>query len=268
MARSPLDTAQPTYGKTVGRAVIKSFIHDYLHSREPGFRPMYTQAGFDDMVARLKSEHEYSIYLSYVALHNGLVEELVRAQAYSQQAQHGMLHLQVMIDEVRRREVQQGLLQGQALPPAVQEGLDGLFLSLEAASADPAVSAEVRGYYDNLLLPALRGLQAYNALIALLEEAFRFSELHFLSLDLSFMVREIDAFNATLHTTRGLLAGDETAVRQKTALLDALFVPVSLDDARPSQAVLDDARAALSEDGARSGGFVQQLLLRLLEAAP
>lgn len=266
MARPLLDTGRPTYGKTVGQAMLKSFLHDYRNSRNPGFKPLYTQAAFDDMVARLKSEREYTVYLTYVSLHNGLVEELVRSQAYAQQAQHGLLHLQTTLDDVRRGQLLRDMLGGEEVSPALASRLEDLFLDLDGLVATPGLEEAVLGYYDALLLPALRGLSAYNTLVALLAEAFVFSDLLQLTLDLSFLAQEIAVYNADIDTTASLFASG--ARQDALPRLTSLFRPVSLDMAKPQQAQVQAVRETLAGAEGRQGGFVQQQLLRLLEPAP
>lgn len=108
---APDTPVRATRGKTVGKALFSSFLHDFAHRNEAQHKPLYTQAQFNRMVDSLKSEQEHRIYLRYVSLYTGILEEQTRAQGFFQQAQNGMLRLCIHLREVRRAEAAEALLE-------------------------------------------------------------------------------------------------------------------------------------------------------------
>lgn len=263
-----------TRGKTVGKAVIKSFIHDIQHGHDPNFKPLYTQARFNGMVEGLKSEREYNIYLQYVAMYNGISEELVRSQAYAQQAQHGLLHLQLALSDVRRAEDQaamlaeytalHGLPMDQAAADRLVARMQGLFISLDTLAESSPLREMLHSYHDKLLLPALYGLCAYDTLIGLLSDALEIPELTALRADTADISRDLEAYAEDIATTPTLLQGDAEAIARKQALLDSFFIPVRLADAAPPAAAVDAVRDALAQPDAMQTGVVGQLFIQLL----
>lgn len=269
--RSVIQKPRATRGKTVGRAVIKSYIHDYLHGQDADFKPLYTQGRFNAMVEGIQSDHEYSIYLQYVALHNGLAEELVRSQAYAQQAQHGLAHLQSVLADVRRAETQDALFAQltalYGLPLDTEEAdalctsMRGLFFSIGLISGSAENQANIHSYRTQLLLPALRGLSAYNTLVSLLAQGLEFPDLLELSAPLDDIARDISAYNEEVRMTGALLSHHEE-------LFHALFPPLSAEAHMPSPEAVSAAREAIAAPSGLQTGTVQQLFIRLLEATP
>lgn len=268
--RSVIQRPRATRGKTVGRAVIKSFIHDYINGQSKDFKPLYTQNRFNAMVEGIQSEHEYSIYLQYVALHNGLAEELVRSQAYAQQAQHGMAHLQIMLDEVRRAQAQDALLDRMTalygLPmdrdeaDALSASLRSLFLSLEALSASESLRANLQSYYVQLLEPSLRGLLAYNTLVTLLAQGLAFAEIQQLASPMDDIDRDIAQYNEDIR-----LIGPKLTDQ---ALFARLFPPITMQAYAPAPEAVQAVREAIEDPAGLQSGAVQQLFIRLLEHTP
>lgn len=106
---------RPTRGKTVGCALIRSYLHDFENRNSAEYKPLYTQAQFNRMVAGLRSETEHRVYAQYVALYNGIVEEFARAHGYYQQAQNALSRLGNELYEALRAEQADRLLD--SLPP-------------------------------------------------------------------------------------------------------------------------------------------------------
>lgn len=262
MPNSPLlPKTRSTRGKTVGKAILRSFVHDALHGREEDFKPLYTQRRFNAMVDSLASEREYSIYLGYVAAHGGISEEYVRAQAYAQQAQHGLLHLQAALSDVRRAHTQEKILSRGISPIDIETRarLSALFIDLSALRDDPALTALVQSYHEDLLLPALRGLSAFETLLGLLADALDVPELIALGSPPEDIARDLSAYAADIRAAQNDL---------RDPFLDTLFRPARLEDAAPTDAAIDAVHTALAQPDALQPGAVQSLFLRLMEDAP
>ncbi len=143
-AQAPI---RPTYGKTVGRALIRSYLHDFDHQHDADYKPLYTQAQFNRMVSGLRSEVEHRVYSQYIALYNGIVEEYARALGYYQQAMGSLARLNALLSDAVRAQQALSLL---AMIPGVELAPDTrptvaelLMRALHAAlDADPGTLPE------------------------------------------------------------------------------------------------------------------------------
>lgn len=255
-------------GKTVGRSIIKSFIHDFLHGQEDDFKPLYTQSRFNAMVEGIQSDHEYNVYLHYVSLLSGLTEELVRSQAYTQQAQHALAHLQHVVSDLWRGHALRTLfdalqtMYGFAMDPqaqAVRGGIDALLLTMDTIDQNPQAHDSLHSYYQQLLLPALRGLCSYNVLVDLLAKSLNFDELRKLAAPLDDIERDIAVFDETLRTAAEAMNG---------TLPETLFPPISIAAYAPDPVAVEKAMHTLADPKNIQNSTVQQLFILLLEATP
>lgn len=213
---------------------------------------------------------------------NGLSEELVRSQAYVQQAQHGLTHLQALQADVRRAEDLSGLLEQftalYGLPldrdaaNALSGRMGGLFISLDTLARDKVLFDLARGYHDALLSPALFGLSAYDTLIDLLIEALDFPELAALHARTDDLARDLDAYVREIDETPALLRGNEKVILRKQETLSALFRPERLEGHAPAPDAIETVRTFLQNTEHYQNGFLQQLFIQLLggsrDAAP
>ena len=75
-------------GEEVGRALIASFLHDIKNSGTD-YKPLFTQAEFNNMEDSLNTETDFIEYGVYRQLYSSLVESFNGAQAYYQQFYNG-----------------------------------------------------------------------------------------------------------------------------------------------------------------------------------
>lgn len=268
-----------TRGKTVGRALLKSFVHDSLYGKQPGHRPLYTQAQFNRMIAGLRSDYEHGIYLRYVSLHNGLVEELVRAQGYYQQAEHGLTRLQYMLQDARRCEIAESLTDvlllslreklaayGEADPPQIAETLSrmrSLNVGLLQLWEDPTLRAEITFAYETLLFPALRGLLAFNALIDILKNSLGLADIGLLRFQMTSISYAFSIYNADIQTFPALFKRSDGM--KKRALLPVVFPQVDMTTCDPSFDAIALVTQNLSDSEQYRDGILQGMILLLME---
>lgn len=162
----PSGAVRPTRGKTVGRALISSFLHDYIHRADPKRKPLYTQAQFNRMVEGLKSEQEHRVYLEYVNIYNGLLEEHMRAEGFYQQAQHGLLRVHTLLRQA----------QGAQRADAILAQFPVLYTQREWDEQREIERATRRAWRESYSGAMLRALDMYTAFIdspALLPQVLR-----------------------------------------------------------------------------------------------
>lgn len=280
-------------GKTVGQAVIKSFVHDYIHGKGPGYKPLYTQAQFDRMVSDIRSEYEHGVYLRYVAIYNGMVEELIRAQGFFQQAQNGFLQVRESLSNVLRHISQRNILWHLSdivsVPPEhinqvamLLELMDESCAGIDTLNRDRRLWDSVAGARENLLLPAMRGLMAYNVLLEILADVLSLAQVVQLQMDLTTLQTQLEDYNAEVRDVLGkpllpcppvmrlhppredIATAQETLTARQHALIGELFPPLSLAVAAPPETRIQEAREALGDPARHDNGIVQQTLINLL----
>lgn len=253
--------ARSTRGKTVGRALILSFLHDYEHRDEAGYKPLYTQAQFNAMVAGLRSEVEHRVYTQYVSMYGGLTEEFARAHGYYQQALNVLGRLTGYLSDVLR-----AMEAGRVLGKVPGAGLDGgpfvrdeetgespggavlsLFVGMEKIRKAPAMQEEIRGMRENLLMPSLRWLLAYNTLVEHMAGAYDLPGLSGLQMYEAGIEAEVTRYN---EGTR-YLPEEETLGR-------ALFPEVPLLEMEPR------VRASVLSQAGNVSAFERTTLQRLV----
>lgn len=147
-----------TRGKTVGQALIRSYLHDVQNRDNPDYKPLYTQTQFNRMVAGLRSEVEHRVYAQYMALYNGIVEEFARAHGYYQQAQNASGRLLAHLsDAVRAEEAERLLALVPGYVPEAPRGVTLASLALRALAfyqahpegASPAMAEALRAYHSS-----------------------------------------------------------------------------------------------------------------------
>ncbi|MDL2319141.1 hypothetical protein LJC74_08750 [Eubacteriales bacterium OttesenSCG-928-A19] len=259
MPRASQATAgiRPTRGKTVGRALIRSYLHDYENRENPDYKPLYTQPQFNRMVAGLRSETEHHIYAQYVSLYNGLVEEFARAHGYYQQAQNALGRLLAYLSDANRAIDADILLSG--FPPSEATiALRALFMGLPELDRSEPAQQDIIGMHQTLLAPALRWLRAYNALVKRLAVAYALPGLSLLLMEEDNLREQAEAYNAELEPLMSRCEGTPEGL-----LAARLFVPIAWP-------VVDETAGAevfalASEIGSYETTTVQRLVLSLME---
>lgn len=271
MARTP----SPTRGKTAGQSLIKSFAHDYLHGKDSNYKPLYTQDAFEKMVAGFKSEYEHTIYLRYVAIYNGLVEEFVRAHGYYHQAMHGLTRIQAALSDVYRAQRQADILCDVLSPfgfitpeltgTAPQyEALSSLFVDIDTLSGDEQKRTLLAADFAELLLPALRALQAYNTLLGLLADVLKLADIRGLQLQLSPLESALQGYHEAIAAAQAAFLAAEPPRTARAQLLCDLFPAIQLESMAPAPALVAAAQATLAKAENHQNGIVQRMLLFLL----
>ena len=185
-------------GEEVGRALLLSFVTDYEQRDSGHAKALFTQQELGQMVAALPSEHERRIYAGFVSLYDDLDAMFAKAQGLLQQLQHGLFRMQARVEKLHLRARLMALvtpLAEHTLDPevaALPERVDALFIE-EPSAGD---QAELLAARDQLVLPAFRQLQAYNAVLDALAGGMDIPELRVLKISL-----EVVRFGAKTYDT-------------------------------------------------------------------
>lgn len=122
-----------------------------------------------------------------------------------------------------------------------------LFSGVEALSKDEDELEELEGARTVLLLPALRGIEAYNTMLDILAERFKINELPALKQDLSQLYGQIKAYNMMVATFYTTVFGDEEEKARRRELIKEIFIRVDLDTIKPTAAAIESVKEKLQK---------------------
>lgn len=151
-------------------------------------------------------------------------------------------------------------------PPPDREALYAPLYGADALLDDPEALAELYSAREHLLLPALRWLTAYNALLGAVAEAYQLPEVLLLEAELSGLLRQVQGLSETL--LRMLLArrhADAQDLADDAQRLRVLFLPVRPDELPPRPERVREARARLEAPDAPGPGMLSALIHELAE---
>lgn len=126
-------------------------------------------------------------------------------------------------------------------------GIYGLFSSIEALAANEAIKAHIRVAREELLIPALKEVAAYYALLSLIGELYKIPELEEMKPDITFILDQVDALNGLILTLFSDLSGGN---KERQALVKDLFPLIDLDAINPTEEAIEAAREKLTDRAA------------------
>lgn len=106
-------------GAEVGKALVKSIVHDIQHKNEPDFKPLFSQSDFDKMESSIKTEREYLTYDVYRAIYSGLIDAYNSGQGQYQQFNNGFYRYSIYLKDAITAEFM--LKQAELLPYVMTE---------------------------------------------------------------------------------------------------------------------------------------------------
>jgi hypothetical protein len=106
-------------GAEVGKALVKSIVHDIKHRDEPDFKPLFSQSDFDKMESSIKTEREYLTYGVYRDIYSGLIDAFNSGQAQYQQFYNGYYRYAMYLQDALKADYM--LQQAELLPYVMTE---------------------------------------------------------------------------------------------------------------------------------------------------
>jgi hypothetical protein len=127
------------------------------------------------------------------------------------------------------------------------------FQSLYTLEGDGDKIAEIQGYTDNLIYPALGYLYAFNALMDIIGGVYDLPELaevaHF---DTTLFESKMSGFNGMLYIFYHDVYGNEAEKQHKRAIIKEAFRPLEAETLKPSQKAIEEITAELTKLGLSS----------------
>lgn len=220
-------------GTELGTALVMTLIEANAGSESAESAPLFENEEIRGMVHKLSNTGEHYVYSQYVDLYQALASELNTTEAYVQQAWHGLYRLRAQAC---------GVIIGQAAPQGIPAGL---FDGIEALGASPPHQGEIQMSRGALLMPALRYLMHYNALLALLAKRFGIADITRLSKDLSPIQEGMDRLNEVLDALTASFRASALARDERLDSMMTLFRPASYLYLEPAPAARESVENAL-----------------------
>lgn len=146
------------------------------------------------------------------------------------------------------------------------------FQSLYTLEGDGDKIAEIQGYTDNLIYPALGYLYAFNALMDIIGGVYDLPELaevaHF---DTTLFERKMSGFNGMLYLFYHDVYGNEEEQERKRAIIKEVFSPLEADTLKPSQEAITEiteelTKLGLSSDARKKLKYLDAFIDRLMNS--
>lgn len=127
------------------------------------------------------------------------------------------------------------------------------FQSLYTLEGDGDKIAEIQGYTDNLIYPALGYLYAFNALMDIIGGVYDLPELAEVAYyDTSLFESKMRGFNGMLYIFYHDVYGNEAEKQHKRAIIKEAFRPLEAETLKPSQKAIEEITAELTKLGLSS----------------
>lgn len=127
------------------------------------------------------------------------------------------------------------------------------FRSLYSLEGNGDQIAELQGFRDNLIYPAMSYLYSFNALMEIIGKVYDLPELaEVVSLDTSLFESKMNGFNGMLYFFYHDVYGNETEKQRKRAIIKELFTPLEADTLKPSKESIEEITAELTKLGLSS----------------
>lgn len=133
-------------------------------------------------------------------------------------------------------------------PPNPLKGLG----SLENIAEDTQKRIEIEELQHHLFIPALSYLYAYNALIELIGAVYDIDGIEVAKFDTSYFESQLDALNNVLYSFYYFVYGDKEEKARKRELIKEVFSPVYIEDYKPTEDAIAQAREELIKLGISS----------------
>lgn len=127
------------------------------------------------------------------------------------------------------------------------------FQSLYALEGDGDKIAEINGYIDNLIYPALSYLYAFNSLMEIIGKVYDLPELAEVArCDTTMFESKMNGYNGILYIFYHNVYGNEAEKQHKRAIIKEAFSPLDAESLKPSQEAIEEVTAELTKLGLSS----------------
>lgn len=124
-----------------------------------------------------------------------------------------------------------------------------VFTSLDSIAEDEQKQIELDAYQNNLFKPALRFLYAFNALMKIIGAVYDIEDMEALQLSTRTFESQLTSFNNLVYIFYADVYGDKAEKTRKRAIIKEFFLPVDIEELKPTKEAIDAVTAELTELG-------------------
>ena len=129
-----------------------------------------------------------------------------------------------------------------------------LAVNLEALESIEIMKNNMLKARENMLIPAIRYLYAFNSLIDIYAKTFNFEDLTKIKIREGDIYTKMDSYNDLLYLLYKTVFGSEEQQHNKRELIKELFTPLFAEDFKPTEQAIEKAKAEVDKLGFTKAG--------------
>ena len=127
-------------------------------------------------------------------------------------------------------------------------GFSSVF-SIDSIGKSESTKEDIQAFRDNLFLPALQYLYAFNALVKILGAIYDLDELGEVEISTERFESQLEALNNQLYMLYGDVYGTDADKERKRDIIKEVFQPINLDELKPTAEAIETVTAELDRLG-------------------
>jgi len=127
-------------------------------------------------------------------------------------------------------------------------GFSSVF-SIDSIGKSESIREDIQAVRDNLFLPALQYLYAFNALVKILGAIYDLDELGEVEISTERFESQLEALNNQLYMLYGDVYGTDADKERKRDIIKEVFQPINLDELKPTAEAIETVTAELDRLG-------------------
>lgn len=127
-------------------------------------------------------------------------------------------------------------------------GFSSVF-SIDSIGKNESTKEDIQAFRDNLFLPALQYLYAFNALVKILGAIYDLDELGEVEISTERFESQLEALNSQLYMLYGDVYGTDADKERKRDIIKEVFQPINLDELKPTAEAIETVTAELDRLG-------------------
>lgn len=121
--------------------------------------------------------------------------------------------------------------------------------SVDSIDKSESIREDIRAFRDNLFLPALQYLYAFNALVKILGAIYDLDELGKVEIITERFENQLDALNSQLYMLYADVYGTDADKERKRGIIKQVFQPIDIEAIKPTNEAIEDVAAELNRLG-------------------
>jgi hypothetical protein len=121
--------------------------------------------------------------------------------------------------------------------------------SIDSIGKSESIREDIRAFRENLFLPALQYLYAFNALVKILGAIYDLDELGEVEISTERFESQLDALNSQLYMLYGNVYGTDADKERKRNIIKEVFQPIDYEALKPTEEAIEAVTAELDRLG-------------------